>query len=144
MQIKYRFGILWVPIVVLSITFLLLAGADAIQAQVSDPDWSQPIQLSSADADTDSTSQPAVIADRYGIVHAFWSERSLLNNQTSLMHAQFDGLSWSNPIAIVTNYGLIFFPRVSSGSIQRYPSYMGNFSGRSGLLFKSPCPAGRR
>jgi len=113
MQIKYRLGILRVPMVVLSIAALLLASADAIGAQVSDPDWSQPIQLSSADADTDSTSQPAVIADRYGIVHAFWSERSVLNNQVSLMHAQFDGLSWSAPIAIVTNFGLIFFPRVT-------------------------------
>lgn len=113
MDFKHKSDLPYYLGIVLSITAILLAGADVTKAQVIVPEWSQPTQLSSADTDTDSTSQPAIIADRYGMVHAFWSERSLLSNQTSLMYSQFDGLSWSDPMAIVTNYGSIFFPRVS-------------------------------
>jgi hypothetical protein len=65
--------------------------------------WSEAINLSSS---LESSDHPAVIADRFGNVHVFWSEEAegkpiepgqQHRNGNSIFHTRWDGASWSPP-----------------------------------------------
>jgi hypothetical protein len=111
MRAKRRFfthGIL----VLTALALLWLAAgqtAGTVSAQSNAINWSQPINLSNT---PESSSRPAMIADRFGNVHVFWSEeiggepimgvpKALIHDGNTIMYTRWDGKSWTQPIDIL-------------------------------------------
>ena len=105
---------------VTKLPFLILLGLlaafqyfEPISAQVVDTNWSEITQLSSEDG---RASRAALLADQYGFVHAFWAEEYDDARYPVMMHAQFDGQAWSEPVDIfyVPDFGReMRFPAVT-------------------------------
>src|SRR5687768_15203521 len=56
--------------------------------------WSEPFRLSS---DAGIASEASLVADKYGYVHAFWTESLFDGQHTIIQYARFDGGTWSAP-----------------------------------------------
>ncbi|MHB1295227.1 MAG: exo-alpha-sialidase [Anaerolineae bacterium] len=79
--------------------------------------WSEPVNVSRSPG---SSAYAAVVADSFGTVHAFWSEATsdtgsaanlATDQRNAIMHSQWDGYSWTDPIAVlyVPNDGIAEF-----------------------------------
>jgi hypothetical protein len=100
-------------------------------------EWSQPYRLSTGQG---KASEAALASDRYGYVHAFWSE--LLDDQSSMLYyARFDGGSWSAPLDIYR--GPPFVPIQSlSPFVDRYGTlHLAWSGGEGGPVFYMQAPA---
>ena len=86
-----------------------LPGSGPAAAQSTDLNWSQPINLSNS---PESSGRPEIVADRYGYVHVFWSEKvggesildipkQLIQDGNTIFYARWDGISWTQPIDIL-------------------------------------------
>jgi hypothetical protein len=78
--------------------------------------WTQPMKI----ATTPGVSQwPAVVADKYGFVHVFWSETdNAANEGSSMYYSRWNGRRWSDPIDIQIG-GQVFYPAVTIDPEQR-------------------------
>ena len=83
----------------------LVAQSSRAAAQSSVITWSAPENLSNT---PQSSSSPAIIADDYGNVHAFWSEdvsgsvRPILaGSGDTIYYTRWEGQSWTKPVDIL-------------------------------------------
>jgi hypothetical protein len=96
---KQRMGIAFLAISLLSIFWIAPA-----QAQVVGSEWSEPYRLSS---EAGIASEGYLVADRFGYVHCFWTEKLFANQNTMIKYARFDGTTWTKPNDIyVTGRGI--------------------------------------
>jgi len=86
--------------------------------QRNDVSWKEPINLSHS---LSSSIYPAVVTDRYGLVHVFWGEDlggnpvdldNPLEKSNSIMYIRWDGEVWSEPTDLFYNRsgGVFNFP----------------------------------
>ena len=74
------------------------------QAQSQGGGWSEPYRLSSEDG---VSSEGYLVADQYGYVHCFWTEKLFVSQNTIIKYARFDGTTWTKPNDIyVTDRGI--------------------------------------
>lgn len=86
----------------------LIFATTTTQAQVQDHGWSEPFQISNADHTViGSGGRPAI--DKYGNIHMFWAEQSLIDGQYFVQYASFNGNTWSEPVDIFTMPGTATF-----------------------------------
>jgi hypothetical protein len=85
-----RFPLVFVFLILTILTLNLRL--DEVKAQ-AESEWTVPSLLSSGQG---HGSNATLIADKYGFIHAFWSEE-LENEQTLLVYSRFDGSNWSVP-----------------------------------------------
>jgi len=99
--------------------------------------WTLPYRLSSGKGKAD---EATLVADRYGSVHAFWTE-DLPDNRTIIQYARFDGESWTFPIDIY-----ISLPFIGIGTVSAAVDHDGTLAivwteGISGPAYYSSAPA---
>lgn len=97
----------------LGLSMLLLltwyaSGAMPVAAQSGTVDWNPPFTLSSTPQNSE---YPAIVADRFGYVHVFWSEdvdgapfeddKDHPQAGNSILYTRWDGVSWSRPVDIL-------------------------------------------
>jgi hypothetical protein len=86
-----------------------VSAAQTVNAQSTAITWSAPINLSNS---PESSSRPAIVTDRFGYVHVFWSEevggksiygipKALIHDGNTIMYTRWDGKSWTPPIDIL-------------------------------------------
>lgn len=80
----------------------------SVQAQVQDDSWSEPFRLSNS-SHTVIGSGGRPVVDKYGNVHLFWAEQSLIDNQYFIQYSKFDGNMWTEPVDIFTQPGTATF-----------------------------------
>jgi hypothetical protein len=78
----------------ITIASLMISTAFHVRAQLIDSRWSEPLQLSSPDADA---GVPSILADPYGNVHAFWPEFNALDRRPTIQYSRFNGTQWTVP-----------------------------------------------
>ncbi len=99
---------------------LMTLGVGRVSAQSGGVQWSEPINLSES---PEGSVDPAIVADRYGIVHVFWSEdiggpelglhEQLATLGNTIMYRRWDGTSWSPKVDILAVRGDPFADFVS-------------------------------
>ena len=87
---------------------LYARGAIPVAAQSSTVDWEPPFTLSSTPQNSE---YPAIVADRFGNVHVFWSEdvdgapfeddKDHPQAGNAILYTRWDGVSWSRPVDIL-------------------------------------------
>ncbi len=77
----------------------LLLGTSHLQAQEKNG-WSAPYRLSTEGI---TASEAFMLADPYGVVHAFWTESGYDDGRTVIMYARFDGQTWSRPLDVAVS-----------------------------------------
>lgn len=80
----------------LVISLLVPVGA---MAQVADPAWSPPYLLSTSTGEVPFYAHASAV-DKYGNLHAVWSERSVFDDTYAIYHAYYDGERWTKPIDV--------------------------------------------
>ncbi|MEM7330660.1 MAG: sialidase family protein [Chloroflexota bacterium] len=86
----------------------ILLPSSSVAAQVQDTNWSEPVQISNQDNTVIGSGARPVI-DKYGNIHIFWAEQSLLDNTYFVQYARFDGETWTDPVDIFTQPGTATF-----------------------------------
>jgi hypothetical protein len=113
-------------VVILSLLVLLvwMPGIPTAQGTVT---WSEPFNVSNSPT---SSNHPAIVADAYGYVHAFWSENmdgetiradQLATQGNMILYRRWDEQAWSEPVDILAVAGdtLADFPAAMVDSNNR-------------------------
>ena len=92
---------IWVTVLA-GFSFLTLAtGAGIQEYKQLESDWSEPRQLSSAEAEA---SEAYMTADGAGYLHIFWVENGFDHERSLIQYSRFDGVDWTTPIDIYASW----------------------------------------
>jgi hypothetical protein len=80
-----------------------------VKAQSNAIEWSAPINLSNT---PESSARPAIVSDRFGYVHVFWSEevggksiygipKQMIHDGNTIIYTRWDGKTWTQPVDIL-------------------------------------------
>jgi hypothetical protein len=106
---KTKGSLAFICLLLAAVVLVSVSSANGVKAQSNTIEWSAPINLSNT---PESSSRPAIIADRFGYVHVFWSEeiggksiygipKQLIHDGNTIMYTRWDGKSWTPPIDIL-------------------------------------------
>jgi hypothetical protein len=82
-----------------------------MQAQVQDPSWSAPFQLSSGENRVGGSD---IVTDVYGFAHVFWVETRQDSYSSMIFYALYNGQTWFDPVDIFISEQVGQIQRVSA------------------------------